>query len=116
MVGSRLDMSVRLRRLLPLVAALVSAGAAWDSVNSEDLNQALRDASTIGNLDKVQRLIARGADVNGKDEIGVTPLIMASMLGYSAVVKKTPGIRCGCERSNRPRRDCVDGSGAARPS
>jgi ankyrin repeat protein len=81
-------MSARLRILLPLVAAVVLTGAAWDSVNPGDLNQSLRDASTIGNLDKVQRLIARGADVNGKDEIGVTPLIMASMLGYSAVVKK----------------------------
>ena len=40
-----------------------------------------------GNLDTVQILISNGAELNAKDQDGITPLMWASSYGYSDIVK-----------------------------
>lgn len=48
----------------------------------------LVDAIFRGDADAVKSLLMRGAPVNGKDEYwGRTPLIMASMNGYTEIVR-----------------------------
>lgn len=51
------------------------------SAGSNDLNEALRQASRINDFDKVKELIINGADVN-TSYIGFTPLRWASMYGH----------------------------------
>ena len=44
---------------------------------AEDLNRELRDASWNGDIDRVMSLIARGADINSRDNDGRTALHIA---------------------------------------
>ena len=45
-------------------------------------------AAKTGNLNNVTKLIYEGADVNIKDEYGVTPLMIASMCKYEDKVNE----------------------------
>ena len=45
-------------------------------------------AARHGDLKEVQKLIAKGADVNMADDNGVTPLIFAAMAGKTDVVRE----------------------------
>jgi len=46
----------------------------------------LIEASKSGDIEKVKRLLAEGADVNARDADGWTALIHASWHGYTPVV------------------------------
>ena len=47
----------------------------------------LHDATMKGNIDQVEGLIAKGADVNAKGSDGRTPLHIAAGNGHSHMVK-----------------------------
>lgn len=47
----------------------------------------LIDAAGRGDLARVKALLAEGADVNARDEMGVTPLMQASLAGNTDVVR-----------------------------
>jgi len=47
----------------------------------KDLNQ----ASVDGELDRVKELVSGGADVNSKNRMGMTPLVVAAMNNRTAV-------------------------------
>lgn len=53
----------------------------------EALNNALFDAVKTGDKAKVEALIAKGADVNARDNYGETPLDMAVDNEYKDVVE-----------------------------
>ena len=71
------------------------AGKCWRLPEQADVNAkgnqvfgtALTTASQLGRVDVVRALLAKGADVNAKDNGGLTALILASQLGRVDVVK-----------------------------
>ncbi len=50
-------------------------------------NMALIDAAKEGDLNKVRKLLDKGANVDTKDKYGHTPVILASMKNYPEIVK-----------------------------
>jgi ankyrin repeat protein len=50
-------------------------------------NEELLEASRIGDIEKVKKLLKKGADVNAKDNYGFTPLHDAAFFGRIEVVK-----------------------------
>ena len=53
------------------------------SEEQEELNRALRFAADKGDTRTVEELISKGADLNGKDNTGLTALICAARNGYT---------------------------------
>ena len=56
-------------------------------MTQEELDIDLRCACKYGDLDKVKKLIDKGANVNAKNEYGWTPLHIAAWKGHPKVVK-----------------------------
>lgn len=72
--------------------------AAMTAANRRDLNMmkllcrhgstiTLNIAAMIGDRAEVQRLLASGADINGTDAFGQTPLLWASAMGHEEIIK-----------------------------
>jgi ankyrin repeat protein len=75
---------VAIALLLPLLlSGATFAGAADD----EDVNADFIKAAFSGNVQEVERLLGKGADVNTKRDNGMTALIGASLGGHDDVVK-----------------------------
>jgi ankyrin repeat protein len=55
---------------------------------AEDPNQALFAAAAGGQVERVNTLLAGGADVNAKNSAGRTPLMMAASSGNVRILKK----------------------------
>ena len=55
--------------------------------SEEQMNQEMMNAVNQDNMDIISCLVFKGADVNGKDVIGDTPLIFASANGNLEIVK-----------------------------
>lgn len=55
--------------------------------DAEDRRRALIDAVSQGNREKIELLIAQGADVNARDGNGNTPLMLAARSGHSEIVQ-----------------------------
>ncbi len=62
--------------------------APLDKEQIEVLTAQLIRAADKGTLSEVRRLIRRGADVNGEDDEGQTPLMWAAMWGYVQVMEE----------------------------
>ena len=60
-----------------LIAGLVVCVVCWDWTKNDDGWTPLHDAAYAGHKETVELLIAKGADVNAKDEDGDTPLVYA---------------------------------------
>jgi ankyrin repeat protein len=58
----------------------------------------LHRAAAAGDLAKVQMLIARGANVNARDDDGQTPLHLAARNGHKETVEVL--VRCGAQVNN----------------
>ncbi len=56
-------------------------------VNAEDINQDLIEAAQRGDTAAVEALLAEGADVNGRNNIGLTPLMAAAWAGHTHTVQ-----------------------------
>ena len=69
-----------------------------DSFDDED-GDLLHSSSANGRIDLVQRLLARGADVNKRDEFLQTPLDVASHHGRLAIAKTL--IKYGADANSR---------------
>jgi ankyrin repeat protein len=86
---------------LLLAAALLLAGGCREK--HRDLTTDLHRAAKAGDLAKVQMLIARGANLNARDDEGCTPLHLAAQNGHKEVVEVL--VRCGAQVNSE------DGSG-----
>jgi hypothetical protein len=70
-----------------MMALLMAVLVVWATVGIAGLDEDLRKASGLGDLSEVNRLLAKGADVNAKDRIGSTALMCASQFGHHKVVE-----------------------------
>jgi ankyrin repeat protein len=52
-----------------------------------DIDEELLNACWIGDLEKVKQLLAKGAHVDAKDNLGGTALMLAAFMGHKEVVK-----------------------------
>jgi len=68
-----------------IAAALVVVFALWTAAAIAGVNEDLLEAAKRGDVPAVQRFIADGADVNTKDDNGLTALIAASFNGHKEV-------------------------------
>ena len=75
--------SCKARMLLVFIAVF----ALWATVAIAGVNEDLLEAAKRGDVPAVQRFIADGADVNTKDDNGLTALIAASFNGHKEVVQ-----------------------------
>jgi len=73
-----------LKNALLALALLVSATAP----EAEDPNQALFAAAASGQVERLDSLLAQGADVNGKNGAGRTPLMGAAFSGNVRAIRK----------------------------
>jgi ankyrin repeat protein len=69
------------------VESLESIRKSRDEETSKDKNYLLRNACLAGKINKAQRLLKAGADVNGKNDEGRTPLVLAAMEGHADLVR-----------------------------
>jgi len=73
---------------VPIGCALKSRSRTETATEFEDKpTKSLRQAAKDGDLERLKKLIAEGADVNATDEKGWTPLHLASYRGHADVVK-----------------------------
>lgn len=70
-----------------ILIPLVFAGATFADTTNDDLNADLIKAAFSGNLQEIERLLGKGANVNAKRENGITPLIGASIEGHQEAVE-----------------------------
>jgi ankyrin repeat protein len=73
-----------LKKALLALALLASAAAS----GAEDPNQALFVAAASGQVERLDSLLAQGADVNSKNGAGRTPLMGAAFSGNVRVIRK----------------------------
>ncbi len=72
---------------ITIVMPLAFAGATFADSTGNDLNADFIKAAFSGNLQEVERLLAKGADINAKRDNGTTALIGASIEGHQDVVE-----------------------------
>jgi ankyrin repeat protein len=70
-----------------MMALLMALVALWATVAIARVNEDLIEASKRGDLPEVKRLLAKGAEVNAKDEKGRTALMRASKRGQWEVME-----------------------------
>ncbi|HSS48186.1 MAG TPA: ankyrin repeat domain-containing protein, partial [Thermoanaerobaculia bacterium] len=81
-------------RLAVLTAAVLMAAAPAVRAGPQE-NAALFQAVKEGRLDAIRDLLRRGADANARNESGVTPLIMAAIVGGEPAAREL--LRAGAD-------------------
>lgn len=78
-----------MKKIILLVLTIAATGLACTTIkNIKDHNgQALIKAVSKGDVNAVERMVAKGADVNARDKDGITALMWASTLGHTDIVK-----------------------------
>jgi len=84
-------------KLVVVVLAAVSAPSTFTTLSIGDIGEDLSvpeailsqwmEAASKGDTQKVQALLGKGADVNAKDDMGETALIIAAYYGHTDTVK-----------------------------
>ncbi len=69
--------------LLATIAAVVLVGCGGPSV--PDIS--IRKAAEAGNIEALKQHLAAGADVNAKDDDGISPLLLAATWGHKEIVE-----------------------------
>jgi ankyrin repeat protein len=77
----------QLRIAIVLLMPFLLAAATLASATNEEMNEDFIKAAFSGNLQEIERLLAKGANVNAKRDNGMTALIGASIEGHEDVVK-----------------------------
>lgn len=93
-------MSLQTRYKSRILAVLMMVFALWASTAIADVNEDFRNAAYCGDLLAVKNGIAKGADVNAKNEKGATALMAASQRGYKDVVQLLK--KAGAVESEQP--------------
>jgi len=75
--------------LLTIPTALVLTARAGIEARKPEAKSTLllHEAAGAGDVEKVKSLLEKGADVNAKDRVGITPLHRAAYAGYTDVVR-----------------------------
>jgi len=99
------NVRVRTWFLATLAVVLLAGGC---GKKDRDRETPLHWAAERGDIEKVQELIARGANVNARDNEGDTPLHLAAQGGHMKVVQVL--LRCGArldlpDKEGRTKRD-----------
>src|SRR3990172_6173795 len=78
-----------MKNVIPFLAAvfLVMLTFGVAQVQSQNLESVLLDAAAKGQTEFVKSLLDSGADIESKNELGATSLILASVKGHAQVVK-----------------------------
>jgi len=66
-----------------------------------DKNSSIHKATREGYIEKVQRLVAKGTDVNAVDEYERTPLHISAALGHNIDMRARFRCRCQCSRPSK---------------
>ncbi len=69
-------------------SARTSASVRSTSKSTPKLEEALRSAAKAGNIEALREALAKGANINAKDDKGSTPLILAAFKGERAAVEE----------------------------
>jgi uncharacterized protein len=77
----------RLTRRLPAVRYLLAARTTMRVIQENSMSQELLEAIAAGDPDRASALLAAGADANGRDDAGATPLMRAAHAGNLAMVR-----------------------------
>ncbi|MDK9706058.1 MAG: ankyrin repeat domain-containing protein [Desulforhopalus sp.] len=72
---------------LAICSSLACMGQALADAGADDINAELITAAFLGNLEQVQRLLEKGANVNAKRDNGITALMGASLEGHTEIVE-----------------------------
>ena len=78
----RLVISISILLLLVLFSPITTAAGA-----GEKQNMSLHQASAVADIDQLKLLISQGADVNAKDQYGLTPLHWAAGYGHKDIAE-----------------------------
>lgn len=73
------------------------------NLDQDDLDRALREASSTGRYNDLEAAIRAGANPQNRNNYGVTPLHLASLFGHSKIVSKL--IRVGANPDQADDRD-----------
>ena len=79
---------------------------------NQELSDQLLEACSLGKLDEVNELLAKGANVNCKNGDGRTGLMRASKRGYDKIVEKL--LECGADVNARDKNNDTALMGAAK--
>ena len=70
-----------------LGATFCAAARTGSPAENAALSSALHAAVRAGNLKEIERLVAAGASVDGRDQLGSTPLMLAAWSGHAEVAR-----------------------------